>query len=138
MAAQDVLLPESGTGSGELKAIVGGTPVHDSTERLSSRFMADVVEVLEQDFDFVVVDSAPLELVVDAVVLSRYSRGVVVVVDARRSKRREVRRAVAALRGANAPVLGIVFNRGRRGSAVYGYDAEPRPKPSKDEAEVTP
>jgi succinoglycan biosynthesis transport protein ExoP len=136
MAAQDVPLPEISTGAGELKAIVGGTPVHDSTERLSSRFMADVVEVLEQDFDFVVIDSAPLELVVDAVVLSRYSQGVVVVVDARRSKRRDVRRAVTALRGANAPLIGLVFNRGRRGSSVYGYEAEPRSKRSRDKAEV--
>jgi capsular exopolysaccharide synthesis family protein len=127
MAAQDVSIADvASSEAGELKAVVGGTPVHDSTERLSSRYMADVIEALEQDFDFVVLDSAPLELVVDAVVLSRYSRGVVVVVDARRSKRRDVRRAVAALRGADATILGLVYNRGRRGSAVYGYEGAAR------------
>ncbi|MCW3063422.1 MAG: capsular exopolysaccharide biosynthesis protein, partial [Solirubrobacterales bacterium] len=119
MAAQDVALPPAtNAGAGELKAVVGGTPVHDSTERLSSRYMADVVEDLERDYDFVLIDSAPLALVVDAVVLSRYSRGVVVVVDARRSKRRDVRRAVAALRAADSPILGLVFNRGRRGGRL--------------------
>jgi capsular exopolysaccharide synthesis family protein len=136
-AARAVPFPGAGTSEhGELRALVGGTPVHDSTERLSSRYMAQVVESLQADFDFIVLDSAPLALVVDAVVLSRYSQGVVVVVDARRSKRRDVRRAVTALRDADAPILGIVFNRARRAGAVYGYSDAVPPTPTPDTTEV--
>jgi capsular exopolysaccharide synthesis family protein len=137
MAAQDVSVTASKSSeAGELKAVVGGTPVYDSTERLSSRYMGEIVETLEQDFDFVVIDSAPLALVVDAIVLSRYSRGVVIVVDARRSKRRDVRRAVAALRGADAPILGLVFNRARSGASVYGYSGAAPPSAAPDRAGV--
>jgi succinoglycan biosynthesis transport protein ExoP len=137
MAAQDVPVPGGGTSEpGELKAVVGGTPVYDSTERLSSRYMAEVIELLQQDFDFIVLDSAPLALVVDAVVLSRYSQGVLVVVDARRSKRRDVRRAVTALRAADAPILGLVFNRARRGGSIYGYSGEPPTTRVSDTTEV--
>jgi Mrp family chromosome partitioning ATPase len=46
---------------------------------------------------------------------------VIFVVDSRRTKRRDARRAVEALRAIGAPVLGFVYNRSRGRTA--GYDA---------------
>jgi capsular exopolysaccharide synthesis family protein len=103
-----------------LQAVVAGTPITDPSERLSSPEMADAVDALAYDNEVLVFDSAPLEAVVDAVVLSRYALGVLFVVDMRRSRRRVARRAVALLRASNALLLGIVINRHSSG-AKYNY-----------------
>lgn len=123
MVAQSIPIPDSRSGrEGDLKVVTAGTPISDSTERLSSQYMVDAMDALRADHDFVVLDSSPLGPVVDAAVLARYSRGVVLVVDARRSRRRAARRAAAALRSIDAPILGIVYNRGSAASSyeVYG------------------
>lgn len=125
IVAQDVAISATGQARGGLlQAIVAGTPQPDATERLSSHFMADALDNLSEDYDYFVIDSAPLAPVVDAVVLSRYATGTVFVVD-RRTRRREARKAVAALRDADATMLGLVFNRTRQRQNVYGYEEHP-------------
>jgi non-specific protein-tyrosine kinase len=122
---QEVRPPRLGAGRPQLLAGIGaGTPVADATERLSSQEMALAIDSLRKQFDVVVFDSAPLEPVVDTVVLSRWTQGVLVVVDVRRSRRGAARRAVEILRASDAPLLGIVLNRtranSRRRSGQYG------------------
>ena len=97
--------------------------------------MASIVEQLHADYDFVVLDSPPVLAIVDAVVLSRYSDGVVLVVDARRSRRRNVRRAVETLRAVEAPILGLVFNKSSVSATEYGYYGA-YPTVLRDEAEI--
>lgn len=137
MVAQRVPIAESRGGRlGALDVVSAGTPISDSTERLSSRYMATALDSLSADHDFVVLDSSPLGPVVDAAVLARYARGVVLVVDARRSRRRAARRALEALRAIEAPVLGIIYNRGAAASSYEVYEtvpaaseSEPDPQP---------
>lgn len=125
MVAQDVPISAAGQArGGVLHTIVAGTPQPDATERLSSRFMTEALDSLSEEYDYFVIDSAPLTPVVDAIVLSRYATGTVFVVD-RRTRRREARKAVAALREADAALLGCVFNRTRTPARVYGYVEHP-------------
>ncbi len=63
--------------------------------------------------------------------------GVLLVVDARRSRRRNVRRAVQTLRAVQAPLLGLVFNRARVHASEYGYYGS-MPVPSQGTPELTP
>ena len=106
---------------GALEAVPAGRPGEDTAERLSSSTMAGVTAELSQDSDIVVLDSPPVLAIVDAVVLTRYADGVVLVVDARRSRRRNIRRAVETLRAVQAPILGLAFNRSRVSASEYGY-----------------
>jgi len=106
---------------GSLEAVTAGRTLIDTPERLSSDVMAAVVEQLHADYDFVVLDSPPVLAIVDAVVLSRYADGVVLVIDARRSRRRNVRRAVETMRAVEAPILGLVFNKSNVSATEYGY-----------------
>jgi Mrp family chromosome partitioning ATPase len=80
-----------------------------------------VMSELSHDNDVVLVDSPPVLAIVDAVVLTRYADGVVLVVDARRSRRRNIRRSVETLRAVQAPILGLVFNRSKVSASEYGY-----------------
>lgn len=122
---------------GTLDAFPAGHGSHDTAELLSSPLMDQVVEQMREGYDAVVVDSPPVLAIVDAVVLSRYADGVLLVVDARRSRRRNVRRAVQTLRAVEAPLLGLVFNRARVHASEYGYYGA-MPVPSQGTPELTP
>ncbi|HEY5332410.1 MAG TPA: polysaccharide biosynthesis tyrosine autokinase [Solirubrobacterales bacterium] len=97
--------------SGELRLVTAGDHTEEAVERLSSERMAAMVDLATDDSDVVVFDSPPTLAVVDAVVLARYATGVIFVVDSRRTKRRDARRSVEALRSMGVPLLGFVFNR---------------------------
>jgi capsular exopolysaccharide synthesis family protein len=106
---------------GLLEAVPAGRLADDTAERLSSSTMTRVMSELSHDNDVVLVDSPPVLAIVDAVVLTRYADGVVLVVDARRSRRRNIRRSVETLRAVQAPILGLVFNRSKVSASEYGY-----------------
>ncbi len=111
-------------GRGELRALTSGPFIEDSVERFSSSRMAEIVELLKEHNDFVVIDSPPALAVVDPVVLARYSDGVVIVIDSRKTKRRDARRAVQTMRAIGTPVLGMVYNRSEAPvGGYYSYDA---------------
>jgi receptor protein-tyrosine kinase len=124
--AQSVAI-RHGSQVGELDAVAAGTPISDATEQLSSETMSAVIDELRGDYGYTVFDSSPVLPVVDAVVLARHCDGVVLVVDARRTRRRDVRRAAQTLRAAGAPILGFVYNRTSSPAASYGYGEAPPP-----------
>jgi succinoglycan biosynthesis transport protein ExoP len=124
-----------GSQGGELDVIAAGPPTAEATELLSSKRMRETMTTLGDGYGYVVLDSSPVLPVVDAVVLARYSQGVVLVVDAHRSRRRDVRRAMQTLRAAEAPMLGFVFNRAEVNTLAYGYGASmssERPRHAKE------
>lgn len=107
--------------SGELRLVTAGDHTEEAVERLSSERMAAMVDLVIDDSDVVVFDSPPTGAVVDAIVLARYVTGVVFVVDSRRTKRRDARRSIEALRSMGVPLLGFVFNRSN--NQLSRYDA---------------
>jgi len=122
---------------GGLDALPAGHAGDETAEALSSPVMRQVIERVRDGYDAVVLDSPPVLAIVDAVVLSRYADGVLLVLDARRSRRRSVRRAVQTLRAVEAPILGIVFNRARVHASDYGYYGA-APIPERGVHELTP
>jgi capsular exopolysaccharide synthesis family protein len=120
-----VPLTSGGEGRGDLRVLTAGRYIENSVERLSSARMAQIVAELRQTSDFIVFDSPPALAVVDPVVLARHSDGVAMVIDSRKTKRRDARRAVQTVRAIGTPMLGLVYNRSRSfvGGGYYSYDA---------------
>jgi capsular exopolysaccharide synthesis family protein len=133
--AQAIAVPRGGQG-GELDVVAAGRPMSDATEQLSSSTMDTLVAELRRDYRYVVFDSSPVLPVVDAVVLARHCDGVVFVVDAKRTRRRDVRRAVQTLRATGAPILGFVYNRTHAQIASYGYGEVPSAATERGASEV--
>jgi Mrp family chromosome partitioning ATPase len=81
--------------------------------------MAKITEEFRQTSDAIVFDTPPTLVVVDPVVLARFADGILFVVDSRRTRRRDARRAVETLRAMGAPLLGFAFNRSERRLSNY-------------------
>lgn len=79
-------------------------------ELLGSLEMATLIDELARNFDYVLIDSPPVLPVTDAVILSRYVDGVLIVVKGASTPRKVVRDALHRLKAVGARVLGTVLN----------------------------
>jgi succinoglycan biosynthesis transport protein ExoP len=129
-------------GRGDLAVLPAGTIPPNPSELLGSRAMAALIRSLEADFDVVILDLPPLLPVTDAALVSKMTRGALLVVAAGRTHRGELAGAVAALDNVGASVAGIIltmlptkgpdaYGYGRYGYGAYGYRRD-------DPAEVEP
>jgi capsular exopolysaccharide synthesis family protein len=75
----------------------------------SPRLRNLLLEVADHD-GLTIIDTPPVLPVSDPLIIARHATAVVLVINARTTRRREAHRAVAALRSVGAPVIGLVFN----------------------------
>ena len=99
--------PVEGTGLYVLRS--GKVPLNP-LEMLASHRFADAMESLKAMFDVIVIDSPPVELVSDSMVLSRFANAVLFVVKADHTPYPLARHSLIRLRRVGAPVLGAVLN----------------------------
>jgi succinoglycan biosynthesis transport protein ExoP len=100
--------------------------VANPTELLAGQRMRAVLAELAQRFDIVLIDSPPVLPVADAMILSGYADGVVLVVSTGQTRRAELRRTREKLGQAGAAVVGAVLNKATAQDA-YGYYGGYRP-----------
>jgi capsular exopolysaccharide synthesis family protein len=94
-----------------LKVLTAGTLPPDPAELLDSRRFSELLASVRAEFDYVLVDSSPTGMVSDPIVLATQVDGVLLTLDARKTRRGDVRRAMRALTTVGADVLGTVMNR---------------------------
>ena len=121
------------TGQRELHEVIKPTPTEglflisrgsaapNPTELLGSHTMAAGLEILQEQFDYVFIDSPPVMIVNDAVFLSTLVDGVVLVVDGQNTPKKIVREACARLQAVRAQILGVVLNRVNVRTGDYAY-----------------
>jgi polysaccharide biosynthesis transport protein len=97
-----------------------GQRMANPVEILGSAVAKEFFDRAAQDFDIVIIDSPPVLAVADAVVLSQFVDGVLVVTSLRKTQRPALARAIEVLRNGQANVLGLVLNR-VGGTSGYGY-----------------
>ncbi len=115
---QGAILPSGIEGVDVLLA--GDIPPNPS-ELLGSPRMERLITDLRKVYDYIILDSPPVNMVTDAVVLAPKSDGVLFVVRANQSERGAVMHAVDQLDYANAKILGFVLNGVDMESGPYGY-----------------
>jgi exopolysaccharide/PEP-CTERM locus tyrosine autokinase len=94
----------------KLSILPAGKTPRNPTELLSSAAMRSFLEKLRDRYQdrFIVMDSAPSHITAEAKVLAEYVDGIVLVVMAQKSPRKEIQRAIDNL--GREKILGIVFN----------------------------
>lgn len=114
---QQVAVGDQSDGGGKgrhLDVIVSGSLPPNPAELLGSEGMTRLIEMLNNDYDLVVIDTPPLLLVADAIPLIKMVDGVIVVGQINRTTRDEAHDLRRELERLQAPVLGTVANRARR------------------------
>lgn len=110
----------------------------DPAELLSSHMMEATLTDLRKRFAQIVVDSPPLLLVTDAVILSALMDGVILVVASGTTARGALTRAHRILENAGSRVLGMVLNKvDMRFDTYYGSYYGPYHQSYYDEASVS-
>jgi Mrp family chromosome partitioning ATPase len=87
----------------------GSQPVNP-TGLLKSHGLRTLVATLASQYDLVIFDSPPVNLVSDALLIGKLVEGVVVVARAGITDINALAQAVRHLRDANAPLLGVLLN----------------------------
>jgi len=77
---------------------------------LGSSLMKDLLEMVSDQFDYVIMDTAPVSAVTDAAVLSQFADGILMVVRQKLVTFEQARQAKKNLDAVNANILGVVLN----------------------------
>ncbi len=112
-----------------LMVFCAGSRVPNPSELLASTQMELLLEQLETAFDYIVIDSAPLNVVSDAYPIIKKTDGVLLVLYQHRSDYRELDKTLKRLEMVDGKILGFVMNGvvenrrkiGKRYGYSYGY-----------------
>jgi capsular exopolysaccharide synthesis family protein len=108
-------------GSDTLDVLTAGTTPPNPSQLLSSSSMRLLLEQASSDYDLVVIDSAPIITVTDSLWLGNMADGMLIVVRERFTRHRHLAKAVSAVEGARAELVGVVLNRVKRGDRNSKY-----------------
>ncbi|MEZ5341311.1 MAG: polysaccharide biosynthesis tyrosine autokinase [Acidimicrobiales bacterium] len=117
LAAEVSYLPDPSTGT--LALLTAGASPPDPATFVASDPIEQVIRSLEKECDVLILDAPPILPVSDALSLSRHADGVLLVVNAKTTKRRDAEQAMKSLKAAGANVIGAVLV-GVRASDGYG------------------
>lgn len=109
------------TGLPNLDVILSGDIPPNPSELLSSPRMQRLLSSLRKHYDYIILDTPPINMVIDAVVLAPNSDGVLFVVRAGLAERGAIIHAVEQLEYAKAKILGFVLNGMELAKTNYGY-----------------
>ena len=98
---------------------VGAIPPNPA-ELLDSRRFSEFLKTVEAEFDYVLIDSSPAGAVSDPLILATRVDGVLLALDARKTRKGDVRRTMRALTTVGARVLGTVMNNVAGSKSDYG------------------
>ena len=100
----------------------------EPTEMLSSQQMNKLIKAVKEEFDFVIIDTAPAAVVTDANIISNFADAAILVVRDNFAACSRIRSVIDDLEANNAELIGCVYNnvtsggvRGAYGKYRYGY-----------------
>lgn len=109
-----------------LHVAFAGPAAPNPTELLSSESFTKMLESFRSVYDYIIIDSPPLGMVVDGVILAKHSDGAVMVLESGSVKYRIAQDVKEKIEGVGCPLLGVVLNKvdykknGRYYSKYYG------------------
>lgn len=93
-----------------LQVITMGSIPPNPTELLASVQMEDLIKKLEKDYDYIIIDTAPVNAVSDALSLMKHMDGVLVVVREKNTTYPNISSALTKYQFVDAKILGFVLN----------------------------
>ena len=104
-----------------LVILTSGKIPPNPSEMLSSKAMAALIENLKENFDYIILDTPPVQAVTDSQILSTKADGSILVVRSEKTKKESVQNAIGLLKKVNANIIGTVLNGVDNSKNKYNY-----------------
>lgn len=107
-----------------LFVVQAGSISPNPTALLQSENFSTMIDTLRKYFDYIIVDTAPIGIVIDAAIITQKCDASVLVTAAGEANRKDVQKAKDQLEQTNKPFLGVVLNKFNTSAEKYGSYGE--------------
>ena len=107
-----------------LFVVQAGSISPNPTALLQSENFSTMIDTLRKHFDYIIVDTAPIGIVIDAAIITQKCDASVLVTAAGEANRKDVLKAKDQLEQTNKPFLGVVLNKFNTSAEKYGSYGE--------------
>lgn len=107
-----------------LFVVQAGSISPNPTALLQSENFSTMIDTLRKYFDYIIVDTAPIGIVIDAAIITQKCDASVLVTAAGEVNRKDVQKAKDQLEQTNKPFLGVVLNKFNTSAEKYGSYGE--------------
>lgn len=121
MLADDMAIPLQVTGIENLKLLACGTKPPNPADMLGAQKVDQLIAKLKEEAEIILFDAPPVVAVTDAVVLGAKVDGVLLVIQAGKTKRDHAERAKDILAKANVRIVGATLTNAPKDSAMSDY-----------------
>ena len=104
-----------------LMIVPAGKIPPNPSEMLGSKAMSNFMDEMKRHFDYIIIDTPPIEAVTDSQILSTKVDGTILVVRAGKTKKDVVMSSVNAIRKVNGKLIGTVLNGVEQSRSKYNY-----------------
>ncbi|MBB6624115.1 CpsD/CapB family tyrosine-protein kinase [Clostridium gasigenes] len=93
-----------------ITVLTSGKIPPNPSEMLGSKAMTALLNELQGIFDYIILDTPPIQAVTDSQILGAKADGVILVVKAEKTKKESVQNSINLLKKVNAHIIGTVLN----------------------------
>lgn len=108
------------TSQANLDCLTSGAIPPNPVELISSEAMNNLFAELEQRYDYIFIDTPPLNIVTEGLLLTKICNGIILVTRQKYTMYKMVERAINSLKFANAKILGFILNDAEDDKYMYG------------------
>lgn len=101
--------------------LASGIADDNAAELLSGQKAEELFKSLKESFDYVIVDTAPVNVVTDSIIVAGYADSVLLVVRDDATPVSFIQDAVSAISDSGTPILGSIYNNVEKTSSAGGY-----------------
>jgi len=109
-AIQKAVIPDPESKVDSLYILCSGSIPPNPSELVASNNMAKMLEVLRKDFDYILIDTPPVNIVSDALPITKISEGVLLVVRQNQTSYADVENAIKNFELVGSNLLGFILN----------------------------
>lgn len=92
-----------------LDILLSGPVPPNPAEIISSKAMENLMETLEENYDYIIIDSPPVGIITDAAILSTMADGVLLVTRTKSTKKDQIKSAIDNIDSVGSKIIGVVL-----------------------------
>jgi len=117
----DIIYHNTAKGFENLYVIPTGPSTKAPTELLSTEKLSKLLKDLRNDYDMVIIDTAPIGTVTDAAIVAPSADGAVFIIESGKINFKTAQKAIEKFEMSGCKVLGVALNKVDKSKNSYGY-----------------